>query len=378
MENNKVLEMFDSIPKFETYSKYSLSLHRIFKNNSLKHLIKDLKSPKKLNECGNEKNKKGLSQGKSYLNNINDMEDQMLIKVKENENEDFFDVKFDNKKKMKKNKSFKEIRKIIPKKKNVLPDYPDPYKYDPNYNSIYKNVPSVKFIIPINYIKKKKEKEELKVETLEKKKKKKHNKIPNTKPSIMLTEIEIQNTMPNLKRSGSTLNDNIYSHINLTTNTNENINNKNNTTINHTEGKLNKSKSQSKYKKLLPPITKENHALKFSQYTWRKFIIPKNIDKLTYLEPINYLENIKKVIDFNKMNPRSELINNPSNLDNPSICYYQPKYSFIEKNPFFVSFGNINENKKNKKFLLKKLWGSYNLTSDYQLVDNDKLNHVKN
>ena len=49
------------------------------------------------------------------------MEDQMLIKVKENENEDFFDVKFDNKKKMKKNKSFKEIRKIIPKKKKCTP-----------------------------------------------------------------------------------------------------------------------------------------------------------------------------------------------------------------------------------------------------------------
>ena len=43
MENNKVVEMFDSIPKFETYSKYSISLQRIFKNNSLKNLIKDLK-----------------------------------------------------------------------------------------------------------------------------------------------------------------------------------------------------------------------------------------------------------------------------------------------------------------------------------------------
>ena len=57
----------------------------------------------------------------------------------------------------------------------------------------------------------------------------------------------------------------MYNQINLTTNPNENNN------INDTEGKLNKSKSQNKNS-----ITKNNHALKFSQYTWRKFIIPEN------------------------------------------------------------------------------------------------------
>ena len=31
MENNKVVEMFDSIPKFETYSKYSVSLKEYLK-----------------------------------------------------------------------------------------------------------------------------------------------------------------------------------------------------------------------------------------------------------------------------------------------------------------------------------------------------------
>ena len=378
MENNKVVEMFDSIPKFETYSKYSISLQRIFKNNSLKNLIKDLKSPKKIHELKNEKNKNG-SEGKYFTDNINDLDDKIFVKIKEKENDDFFDVKFDIKQKklMKKNKSLKEIRheKIIQKKKSILPDYPDPYKYHPNYNAIYKKVPSFKFIRPINYTSPlKKKKEELNIESLEQSNKKKY-KIPNLKQNIMLTNLETENHYNNNNNYNNNSNENNYMHnqINLTTNPNENNN------INNTEGKLNKSKSQNKnlYKKLLPPITKDNHALKFSQYTWRKFIIPESSDKLTYLEPINYLENINKVIDFNKMNSRKELINNPSNLENPSICYYKPKYDFIEKNPSIVSFGNFNENKKTKKFLLKKLWGSYNFTSEYQLIDNNKLNQVK-
>ena len=120
MENNKVVEMFDSIPKFETYSKYSVSLQRIFKNNSLKYLIKDLKSPKKIHELKNEKNKNG-SEGKYFTDNINDLDDKIFVKIKEKENDDFFDVKFDIKQKklMKKNKSLKEIRheKVIQKKK---------------------------------------------------------------------------------------------------------------------------------------------------------------------------------------------------------------------------------------------------------------------
>ena len=47
MEQQKMVEMFESIPQFETYSNYSNTLSRVFKNNSLKNLIEILKNPKK-------------------------------------------------------------------------------------------------------------------------------------------------------------------------------------------------------------------------------------------------------------------------------------------------------------------------------------------
>ena len=42
-----------------------------------------------------------------------------------------------------------------------------------------------------------------------------------------------------------------------------------------------------------------------------------------------------------------------------------------------ISFSKNYDNKNSKQFLLRKLWGSYNITSDYQLVDNSKLNANK-
>ena len=47
MRDEKMIEMFDSIPKFETYSKCSQSLARMFKHNSLNNLIHELKYPKR-------------------------------------------------------------------------------------------------------------------------------------------------------------------------------------------------------------------------------------------------------------------------------------------------------------------------------------------
>ena len=95
MGDNKVLEMFDSIPQFDTFSKYSSSLQRIFKHSSFKNLLQELKSPKKFNEY--EKENKKNEHGKFFTDNISNLEDQMLMKIKNDENEDFFDEKYDGK-----------------------------------------------------------------------------------------------------------------------------------------------------------------------------------------------------------------------------------------------------------------------------------------
>ena len=371
MSDNKIVEMFDSIPKFDYFSKYSFSLQKVFQNSSLKNFIKELKSPKKINVLQNQN-----EQVKFYDdNNIIDLDNNLDSNMIKKENIDFFNKKYDEKN-MKKNHSFKQFKsnKIISlKKKSFLPFNPDPCKYNPNYNAIYKNVPSVKIMKPIKYISPLKKKESSNI-SIEKKNK---VKIPKIKQSLNLNII-------NNYKNKSLENKNIYniqnSSTNLTTNNNyeSNIINK----INNTEGKLNKSKSQNKYflkKNYLPLISKNNHALKFSHYTSRKYIIPTKLDKLTYLEPINYFENINKVIDFNKMNSRTEnILKNPSFLENPSICYYEPKYNFIDQKSPIISFCSPKKQlKKSKKFLLKKLWGSYNFSSDYQLIDNNKLNQSK-
>ena len=45
--NKRMIKILDSIPKFETYSKYNTSLEKVFHDNSLKQLIKNLKEEKK-------------------------------------------------------------------------------------------------------------------------------------------------------------------------------------------------------------------------------------------------------------------------------------------------------------------------------------------
>jgi hypothetical protein len=374
MSGNKIVKMFESIPQFDTFSKYNSSLERIFKNRSFKDFLHSLKNPTKFKSDFDD-NKKG--EGKFFSDNI-DFDDELINEMKSNENEDFFSEKNDLKNK-KKNKNLKEIKKCKIIKKKIIIENPDPFKYHPNYKAIYKYVPTVKFTEPTNYISplKKKEKE-FKSESIEKKKTKPKIKIPKIKESILITSLPIENNQNSLENNNST---------NITTNNNnesKSLNNKNESIIHNSENQINKSKSQIKIisnnNNLLPPILKSNHALKFSQYTWRKNnIISKQSDKLTYLEPINYLENIDKILDFNKMSSRSEknLINNPSTLDNPPICYYKPKYNFIERNPSMITFSKNSDNKKTKQFLLRKLWGSYNITSDYQLVDNSKLNANK-
>ena len=346
MGDNKVIEMFDSIPKFETYSKYSNTLGRVFKNSSLDSLLKDLKNPKKFNE------KDEINQEKNFTDNIARIESQIAnAKNIIDENDDFFDKKYDKKNLMKKEKENEEENKtpiIIHKRKKVLPDNPDPYKYHPNYHSIYKNVPSVKFILPkdknIKNLEEEKNKKlldrKLKLKPIESEKK------------ILLTDINVDNK-------------------NITTNNNLS------TQVKTEESKELEKKTKNKKKQnLLPPISKSNHALKFTQYTWRKFIIPVQNEKVTYLEPYDYLENVEKSVDFTKMIPRQDMdMLNKHQLETPSINYYNPRYDYVENRSPKVQFNHSMSKLKydNSKYLVNKLWADYNVTQEYKLVDNEKL-----
>ena len=350
MGDIKDIEMFDSIPKFETYSKYSQTLGRVFKNSSLNSLLRDLKNPKTFNDLddGNPKNHE-----KFFTDNIVNLENQ-IAKGKNiiDENDDPFDVKYDlkNLKKKEQTEEKSDITKITHKKKKVLPDNPDPFKYHPNYNAIYKNSPAVKFKLPVEVKSPLKKKEEEKnTKLIDKKIKLQPLEIENKKSSILITEIDHKNTS---------------------------VNNNISTQVKTEESKEVEQSKTSKKKKELPPISKSNHALRFSHYTWRKFIIPEQNEKISYLEPYDYLDGVDKGVDFSKVPPRKEMdmLNKP-NLETPSINYYNPKYTLLEARIPEVLFSHRSHalNRNNRRYLLNKLWASYNVTQEYKLVDNEKL-----
>lgn len=116
-----------------------------------------------------------------------------------------------------------------------------------------------------------------------------------------------------------------------------------------------------------------NHALKFSQYIWRKNYAPQhnNNSSCDSRETISISpkKNIKMAVEFNKMLTKHNIFSYLP-VNGPSIGIYNPKYDAVFKKSPDVLFGNQkNKAKLNKKFLLKKLWSSYKVTHEYQLVN---------
>ena len=119
--------------------------------------------------------------------------------------------------------------------------------------------------------------------------------------------------------------------------------------------------------------------MRFSKYMPRKNNIYSTNKVVSYIQPYDYISAAKnKTIDFSKMLTRSQkVLINVSSLQVPSFCSYTPKYDLLEQKPMSIIFNenaNIKAGKHNKKYLLQKLWTSYDVKQEYQLVDNKKLN----
>jgi hypothetical protein len=187
-------------------------------------------------------------------------------------------------------------------------DAPDPGKYNPNYEAVSKNIPSINF---------------------------------NHKPTLSLKQVKSKQSNKNAKM--------------LTLNSSSSQILAQGDIINSTN------------------ISPKNSCLKFNHYSQRKDIMVKkdHLPIISYLEPVNYTSR-SKGLDFNKMKFRSDLdLLTPNCLDNPTICYYQPKYEFVLKNynspKGSVKFGP-QKKVANKNYLVQKMWRSYDVTSDYKLV----------
>ncbi len=110
------------------------------------------------------------------------------------------------------------------------------------------------------------------------------------------------------------------------------------------------------------------NGIKFSDYTNRKDIFKEGKSPiLTYQNPEDILKTAKNtMIDFNKMKQRN--VNHILNMNNyPAVCYYKPDPKFTQDNPKH-NFEFKKEKITSKKYLLKKMWGSYDVFTDYKLV----------
>ena len=312
--DSKTINVLDSMTKYKTFSHYDKVLSKTFKDKSLKTLVYNLQNQKKFVRP-------------KFLEEFN--------KKYPIENQDLTKLELE-----KKSRNFSEfLNKKKKKKKIIIDDWskgnyglhicepgPDPMRYTPNYKSVLKTIPSHKFS-PL--VTKNNHNRNIKI-----------NKISNT----------VQNT--------------IYNPFNKT------ISQKNNNIPSKT----------------LPSIstislinTRNNHAYKFGDYISRKEKTIGYNNILSYIEPLNYITDNKKRrgIDFKKMveRPKSNLINEAS-LEVPPSGYYNPKYNYIDKKGAQTLFTHkfiIDQNKRSNKFLIHKLWTSYNVTKQYRLIDNDKL-----
>ena len=371
MTEKKTIRMFESIPKFETFSHYNLTLEKLFKDNSLKNLITTLKRQKPINEITliDEIAKKDTNQPIDVYAE----EDANLKKINNYDEYDIFDEMYDHrmhlgsKNRDKKQKEFWKTSSTDLKTKIVKPVL-DPFKYNPNYTSIYKNVPSVKIIDP------KKSFAMLNIKNKGRNKKSSYEK--DKKPFVTDSNIyknKNSNILsPKLGKTQSSIKKKDLKTLDVSNNSNSSSNKK--------ETKLPQLTKLSKIR-IIDSINVENgnHAIRFSKYIPRKYIIPYHNENVSYINPFNYIKpkNKTKSIDFDKMLHRNEKnFINVYSLKNPSFGQYNPRYNLVERNHEARMFNPVDKDFKNdKKYLMKKLWSSYKVITQYQLIDNDKINN---
>jgi len=291
-----MIREFELISKYDIYSKYNYSLDKKFKDNSLKSFIRSLKSFKP-----KEKELFLVEFSKKYPYNLEekkfiDDENEISIRI-----EEFKRIKEEKEKQRQERlnspKNGKiELKSSISSKRYNEQDFPDPFKYNPNYNSICKKVPSFK-ISPKKYgsIKLKKV---IKIQIKPNQIKKDKSNLSNSYSSNEENEIyddnkdrdksvnsQNFNSVIDIKKFKSSQKENLDLPLITSTNLVKSLKNECNKKLNTipTDG------------------YRENHALRFSKYLPRKSKLNSINNKLSYVEPHNYALDINKGFDFGKM-----------------------------------------------------------------------------
>lgn len=387
----KTVDILKSVPKMESFSKNYRKLNHIFKNRSLTDLISFLKRPPK----------KKIP----FF-----MEDIQISNPKEEKNTDYNAYspppllkKIEEEMKQSQLRKMKRI-KIITKdseRTHVIPGMDNPFKYNPNYQSIYKNIPSFRFsTLPFklfNSAEKKRTFSSLaksssvdKINGLEgtgTPKKSKDNTLNNSRSSNhkkFFTDLNSPNEKT-LKKNKTNLASIIDPHkINFSRNVNTLLPNisKNDSVIN--KSTLNKSSTSisNQNEETSRKNDKDNHIRRFSKYYSRKdhFILKNQSKILSYIEPIDYSKTKVKCVNFGKLTRRKDVFINLHSNEVPPTCFYSPKYGLLEdrtRNVVFDTHMYKNDNHGRKRYLLEKLWRSYDAQIDYKLINGEKLPTLK-
>ena len=325
--NRRIIKLFDSVPKFDTYSRYSVSLEKVFHENSLKNLIKNLKEEKRpkiysyFDVDGQIIEPNRFNRFRQRKNNKKDNSKNNLLY-------DEGDINNNKEKEVPNQIIISESNEDLKKKIRYKPDS-DPFRYNPNYNSILKKIPCVKIIKP--------------------------PKIENKSPFVTeIGDIAVSSNNPNKKK-------NIFlAHLK-----NKNL------------ASLKMMKDLNIRKKKFPidlNEDKNNHSIRFDKYSGRKELKSEKNPNISYLEPFTYTNNRNNSIDFNKMLSRTDNKTiNQDGMEGPTIGCYNPHYEYFEDRIRNISLSNEHVKNRDKKFLLKKIWGSYNVRLEYILIDNNKL-----
>ena len=146
---------------------------------------------------------------------------------------------------------------------------------------------------------------------------------------------------------------------------------------------INNSKEEKdKHKKFNTLEAKNNNKIslsEFNKYEYNRKNIEDDYQTNNKISNIHHYNNNiinNNFVNFRKMSSRNyKFLINSYSLDIPSSDKYNPKYSYIEDNVKNIKFTPFGLNKNNKKFLLKKMMNSYNVPTEYQFIDNEKLSN---
>ena len=353
MKNDRIenLKIFENLKDNENYSKLSIKLNRLFKNNSIENFYKNLYEDKKYiisNPLGlsneqimnnkffynlyknNKKNNFNIKKFKQYLKNLQIKEDNKNKKnnivyslsdnclLKKNNNN------INNVKDNENNENNDDNNLIKPKNKKIrfISESPGIGRYNLNYSLVFKRVKNVFFGFPSK-------KPKLKKITIKKNNNNDKNfNFSNYKKNISLDSENINNENTNLK------------------------------TI--------------------------NHCLKFENYTNRKPLVNviyknDNLNIKDIKKDIKKNNNLKKkikynIISFDKMSKRnySFILKN----DVPPIGKYSPNYNLIYSHKPIILIDKNKNNKNNKKYQANKILHKIDVPTEYEIIT--KLNKKNN